>query len=107
MDSRDYYRLHNPVRALRKEIGLTQKELAERMGSHQPSIARKEHGEETTVLWLEKAARAAGRSLRIRFVPFNAPYYEFPPADPRFSSRGTKTQFFQMGDFFPKETTIN
>jgi transcriptional regulator with XRE-family HTH domain len=86
MDFRDYYRLNNPVRALRKETGLTQVELAKRLGTKQPSISRKEAGEETTIGWLKEAARVAGRTLRIRFAPFNAPYYEMPPCDPRFTS---------------------
>jgi transcriptional regulator with XRE-family HTH domain len=57
MDYKDYYRLHNPVRALRKETGITQVELAKRLNSKQPSISRKETGEDTTIKWLQEAAR--------------------------------------------------
>lgn len=95
MDHRDYYRVTNPIRALRKETGLTQAELAKRMRKEQSAISRKECGEDTTIGYLAEAARKAGRTLRIRFVGHNAPYYELPASDPRCVST-TSTQFFNF-----------
>lgn len=82
----------NPIRSLRKETGLTQVELAKRIGTQQPAISRKErYKEDTTIQYLTEAAKKAGRTLRIRFVGHNTPYYELPPSDSRCTAHDTNT----------------
>lgn len=64
MNHREYARRWSVgiVRNLRKELGITQKELAEKMGIKQSGIARIEAGHQNpTIHWLRKCARATGR----------------------------------------------
>jgi transcriptional regulator with XRE-family HTH domain len=59
------------VRAMREQGGLTQFELAKRIGSSQPSVARIEKGiGYRTPQWetLAKIARALGKQLKLSFV---------------------------------------
>lgn len=63
------------VRALREQAALTQAELAKKIGSSQPSIARIEKGlGYRTPQWetLEKIARAVGKQLKLQFVDVDA-----------------------------------
>ena len=54
------------LRELRQEAGLSQRELAERIGSTQSAIARMEKGEaEPRVSTLEKLAEALNRELQL------------------------------------------
>ena len=54
----------------RAQAGLTQEELAERMGTAQSTIARLEGGKgKPSTATLEKLARATGTKLRISFEP--------------------------------------
>jgi len=54
---------------LRERQGLTQAELAKRLNTTQPAIARFESGKyNPTVKFLDKLARALGKKLEIRFV---------------------------------------
>jgi transcriptional regulator with XRE-family HTH domain len=54
------------VRTARREAGLTQKELADRMGTTQSAVARLEaKGANPRLKTLEKAVRATGRNLEI------------------------------------------
>ena len=56
--------------AARSHAGLSQKELAERMGTAQSTIARLEGGKaRPSTATLEKLARATGTRLRISFEP--------------------------------------
>jgi ribosome-binding protein aMBF1 (putative translation factor) len=56
--------------AMRKEAGLTQTELAERMGRRQSVVSAIESGRrEPRLSTLSAAARAMGHELRIDFVP--------------------------------------
>lgn len=58
------------VLRLRRLRGLTQEELAERMGTKQPAIARLERGyENTTLKTLVAAAEALGATVRIDLDP--------------------------------------
>lgn len=58
------------IARLRIERGLTQAQLAELVGTKQPSIARLERGErEPTLAFLRKLAEALGVRLEINFVP--------------------------------------
>ncbi len=58
------------VARLRIMRGLTQEQLAELVGTRQPSIARLESGASTpTVTFLRKVAAALGSRLEVRFVP--------------------------------------
>ena len=60
------------VARLRILRGLTQEQLAARVGTHQPSIARLESGASTpTVTFLRKVAAALGSRLEVRFVPLD------------------------------------
>ena len=53
---------------LRAKNGLSQKDLAERMGTMQPSLARFESGRyNPTVAFLEKLAKALNSKLEIKF----------------------------------------
>lgn len=63
------------VRAMREQAQLTQVELARRIGSSQPSIARIEKGlGYRTPQWetLKKIASALGRQLKLSFVEADA-----------------------------------
>ncbi|ABC81659.1 helix-turn-helix domain-containing protein [Anaeromyxobacter dehalogenans] len=58
------------VRSMRENAGLTQAQLAEIVGTSQPSIARMEKGlDQRTPRWetLHKIARALGKNLRFSF----------------------------------------
>jgi transcriptional regulator with XRE-family HTH domain len=57
------------IRAARQAEGLTQAELARRLGITQPSIARLEAaGDEVTVATLQRALNAMGRGLELTVV---------------------------------------
>lgn len=50
----------------RKAVGMTQKELAERMGTAQANISRFESGNyNPTLAFLQKMARSLGKTLKI------------------------------------------
>jgi transcriptional regulator with XRE-family HTH domain len=58
------------VARLRILKGLTQEQLAELVGTRQPSIARLENGASTpTISFLRKVAAALGSRVEVRFVP--------------------------------------
>jgi ribosome-binding protein aMBF1 (putative translation factor) len=53
----------------RDKAGLTQADVAERMGTTQPVVARLESGRQAPSLaTLKRYAKAVGKSLRIQFV---------------------------------------
>lgn len=61
------------VARLRIKLGLTQAQLAEMVGTKQPSIARLESGASSPSLsFLEKVAAALGSEIKINFIPKNA-----------------------------------
>lgn len=55
----------------RMEAGLSQAELAERIGTRQPAIARIEGGQLPSTSTLKRIAEATGTRLRISFEPVN------------------------------------
>ena len=58
------------VARLRIKLGLTQTQLAERVGTKQPSIARLESGASSPSLsFLEKVAEALGAEMKINLIP--------------------------------------
>ena len=58
------------IARLRIARGLTQTQLAQMVGTKQPSIARLEKGEsKPNLAFLEKLARALGAQLEVRIVP--------------------------------------
>lgn len=58
------------VARLRIKLGLTQAQLAELVGTKQPSIARLENGEGSPSLtFLEKVAKALGAEVKVHLVP--------------------------------------
>ncbi len=58
------------VARLRIKLGLTQTQLAERVGTKQPSIARLENGEGSPSLsFLEKVAEALGAEIKVQLIP--------------------------------------
>jgi ribosome-binding protein aMBF1 (putative translation factor) len=62
------YELGERVRALREKAGLSQRELASRMGATQSAVARLEAGgAEPTLPTLRRLAGALGRTLVIDF----------------------------------------
>jgi transcriptional regulator with XRE-family HTH domain len=59
------------IREARRTAGLTQKELAERMGTTQSAVARLEaRGANPRLKTLEKAVRATGRHLEVDVSDF-------------------------------------
>lgn len=67
-ESKDAFELGARVRAERERLGLTQTELAERMETTQPTIARLEAGGVTPSLdTLHRAANALGLELIVDF----------------------------------------
>ncbi len=72
------------VARLRIKLGLTQAQLAERIGTKQPSIARLESGEASpSISFLEKVAEALGAEVKVSFIPKSTAYAvrEKPGAD--------------------------
>lgn len=67
-DAKDAYQLGARVRAERERLGLTQTELAEKMDTTQPTIARLEAGGVNSSLdTLHRAADALGLELVVDF----------------------------------------
>ena len=62
------FELASAVIAARKQAGLTQLELAERMNAKQSLVARLEGGSQnTTIKTLQRIAQATGTELKISF----------------------------------------
>jgi transcriptional regulator with XRE-family HTH domain len=60
------------LKQLREAVGITQRELAERLGAQQPAIARLESGNvKPDVVTLERIAKALGYRFEMTAVPFN------------------------------------
>jgi ribosome-binding protein aMBF1 (putative translation factor) len=67
-DARRAYQLGQEVRALREAMGLSQRELAERMGTTQSVIARLEGGgSRPSLTTLERIAEALGMTIEVHF----------------------------------------
>lgn len=67
-EAKDAFQLGARIRAERERVGLTQSELAEKMGTTQPTIARLEAGGVTPSLdTLHRAADALGLELVVDF----------------------------------------
>lgn len=67
-EAKDAFQLGARIRAERERLGLTQSELAEKMGTTQPTIARLEAGGVTPSLdTLHRAADALGLELVVDF----------------------------------------
>jgi transcriptional regulator with XRE-family HTH domain len=76
LDSMYEMRVSLPLRALRLAAALSQRDLAERLGTSQSAIARLERGRANpTVETLRHWAAATGHALRLAFAPLS-------PADP-------------------------
>jgi transcriptional regulator with XRE-family HTH domain len=70
----DIQLVHRLVREARQHAYLTQRDLAERLGTSQSAIAKLEQGATNpTVNTLARCAAAAGFELRIELVPLPAP----------------------------------
>jgi transcriptional regulator with XRE-family HTH domain len=54
---------------LRRQKGLTQAELAEQVGTRQPSISRLEHGQLGSFEFLRRVAEALDAQVEIRLAP--------------------------------------
>jgi transcriptional regulator with XRE-family HTH domain len=68
----DEFVLASAVIDLRSRAGLTQEELARKMGTTQPVVARLESGRtRPSMRTLERLARATGSRLRISFEPIH------------------------------------
>jgi ribosome-binding protein aMBF1 (putative translation factor) len=69
----DEFAVAKAVIAARGRAGLTQAELAVRMGTTQPAVARMESGRiQPSLQTLHRLARATGSRLTIRFEPCRA-----------------------------------
>src|SRR5579863_3474658 len=65
--------LASTVMDVRSRAGLTQQELARKMGTTQPVVARLESGRtRPSMRTLERLAQATGSRLRISFAPLEA-----------------------------------
>ena len=62
------YALACALQEARKSASLTQKELAERMGTTQSVISRIEHGYNVSVQTIEKYAHACGKHVELNLV---------------------------------------
>lgn len=60
--------IHELIRKARKEAGMTQQQLAARMGSSQPHVARLEQGRHMSIKSLNEVAAALGKEVDIRLV---------------------------------------
>jgi transcriptional regulator with XRE-family HTH domain len=68
------YQLARALIEARTRAGLTQEELAARMGTAQPVVARLESGRASpSMRTLRRFAEATGTRLRVRFEPEHAP----------------------------------
>jgi len=72
---REELRLGIEIARLRKELGISQSELAERAGMRKQNVARLERPDyrSFTLSSLERIALALGRRLKVRFVQDNSP----------------------------------
>lgn len=71
---KEEFAIARAVIAARVHAGLTQEELASRMGTSQSAIARLEGGKSRpSTATLEKLAAATGTRLKIEFEPQQAP----------------------------------
>lgn len=62
------YALKRQILAMRRELNLTQSELAERIGTKQSSIARIESGKcSPSLRFMQKLAKGMGKKLTITF----------------------------------------
>lgn len=69
----DEFAIARAVIAARKRAGLTQTELALRMGTTQPAVTRMESGRvQPSLRTLQRLARATGSRLMIKFEPRRA-----------------------------------
>lgn len=69
-EARDRRQLAHRIRELREAKGLSQAEVAEQIGTKQPSIARIERGESLPKIeMLQRLARVFGMRVQIEFVP--------------------------------------
>lgn len=69
----DEFSLARSVIAARKRAGLTQTELAQRMGTTQPAVTRMESGKvQPSLRTLRRLAEATGSKLTIRLEPDRA-----------------------------------
>ena len=68
-------KLEQQIIALREKRGLTQRQLARRLGTSQPYVAKLESGrvKNLGVRTLVKCARALGASVSIRMLPASRP----------------------------------
>ena len=60
------------IREVRRRAGLSQTELAERLGTTQSAIARIERHGSPTLARLSEVAQACGFDIHLRLVPFDA-----------------------------------
>ncbi len=63
------FALASAIIEARKQAGLTQEQLAERMGISQPYVAKLEGGKNPSINTLERIAEATGSQLKISFEP--------------------------------------
>lgn len=62
------FRLARDLIAARAKAGLSQREVADRMGTSQPTVARLESGHKPSLKTLERYAEAVGMKIEIHLV---------------------------------------
>ncbi|HAT49566.1 MAG: helix-turn-helix transcriptional regulator [Nitrospirae bacterium] len=63
------FRLARQLIEARSNVGLSQQELAQRMGTSQSAVARLESGHKPSIKSLERYAEAVGMKLEINLAP--------------------------------------
>lgn len=83
-----YFPLGQKILQIRSRLGLTQKELARRMGTSQQAVSRLERGMYSgyTLRTLAKLARATGTELVVEFLDRDAPPDFTDTHEPRWKS---------------------
>lgn len=86
----DELRLAAGLTALREQAGLSQRELADRLGVKQPRVAAIEKARNVTIDVLERYVDALGGTLQVTVIKGNRkiPLLGVPPASRRASAAG-------------------
>jgi transcriptional regulator with XRE-family HTH domain len=93
------------IREIRKRAGLTQAELAERLGTTQSAIARIERHGSPTLARLSEIAEACSLDIRVHIVPADAEDHDWSlvtgalarTPEQRFQSNRNAVRFAQSG----------
>ena len=63
------FSIANALIKARSEAGMTQKDVAEKLGISQPSVARMESGKDVSIKAIARYAKAVGRKITLEIQP--------------------------------------